>query len=72
MVKSLSATPKVLIDPNKLSQDGTVALARYSISEDGKYMAYGTSDGGSDWSKWRIRDIETGNRTLWNIRQAVL
>ena len=57
---SLDAQPKVLIDPNKLSTDGTVALSGYTASEDGKLWAYGTSASGSDWQEWKVRDIETG------------
>jgi prolyl oligopeptidase len=59
-LKSLDGTPKVLIDPNKLSEDGTIALGGISISEDGRLMAYGLSQAGSDWVEWRIRDIESG------------
>lgn len=51
---------RVLIDPNKLSTDGTVALSGISISDDGKTMAYGVSVAGSDWQEWRFRDVETG------------
>ena len=57
---SLDAEPRVLLDPNKLSADGTVALMGYSVSEDGKLMAYGTSTAGSDWMEWRVRAIDTG------------
>ncbi len=57
---SLTDTPKIVIDPNKLSADGTVALAGTSISEDGKFLAYGLSSGGSDWTEWHVREIETG------------
>jgi prolyl oligopeptidase len=57
------AEEQVLLDPNKLSEDGTVALSSYSISEDGKYMAYGTSKSGSDWQEWRVREVETGKDT---------
>ncbi len=56
---SLDAEPKVLIDPNTLSTDGTVALAGFAISEDGKLMAYGLSTSGSDWQEWKVRDVET-------------
>ena len=56
---SLDAEPKVLIDPNTLSADGTVALAGFAISEDGKLMAYGLSTSGSDWQEWKVRDVET-------------
>ncbi len=52
--------PKVLIDPNQLSEDGTVALGRYEVSEDGKHLAYGLQDAGSDWVEWRVREVETG------------
>ena len=51
---------RVLLDPNKLSEDGTVALSGVSISDDGKTMAYGVSVSGSDWQEWRFRDVETG------------
>ncbi|MGB3266599.1 MAG: prolyl oligopeptidase family serine peptidase [Microcoleus sp.] len=57
---SLDGEPKVLIDPNTLSEDGTVALGGVSISEDGKLMAYGLSTSGSDWQEWKVRDVETG------------
>src|SRR6266516_2060490 len=57
---SLDAQPTVLLDPNKLSADGTVALASYSISNDGKLMAYALATAGSYWREWRVRDIGTG------------
>ena len=56
---SLDSEPKVLLDPNKLSEDGTVALAGIAISENGKLMAYGLSTSGSDWQEWKVRDVET-------------
>ncbi|MDQ1612373.1 MAG: prolyl oligopeptidase [Pyrinomonadaceae bacterium] len=59
-VASLADTPRVLLDPNKLSTDGTVALAGTAVTRDGKLMAYGLSASGSDWSEWKVRDIETG------------
>jgi prolyl oligopeptidase len=59
-MKSLDAEPQVLLDPNKLSGDGTVALAGYAISEDGNLMAYALSTAGSDWRQWRVRDVRTG------------
>ncbi|NET46685.1 prolyl oligopeptidase family protein [Okeania sp. SIO2B3] len=57
---TLDAEPKVLIDPNKFSEDGTVALSGIAISKDGKLIAYGISNSGSDWQEWRIKNIETG------------
>lgn len=60
VLPSLDSEPRVLLDPNTLSEDGTVALSSYSISEDGNFLAYGLSSSGSDWQEWKVRDIETG------------
>ena len=49
-----------ILDVNSLSDDGTVSLSSYQISKNGKYMAYGLSDGGSDWVTIRVRDLTTG------------
>ncbi len=51
--------PEVLLDPNTFSEDGTIALSGISISNDGKYLAYKTSTGGSDWNEIRVMDIES-------------
>ena len=56
----LGDTPRVLLDPNKLALDGTVALAGTAVSPDGKLLAYGTAASGSDWNEWKVRDIATG------------
>ncbi len=58
--EGVNAEPKLLMDPNQLSKDGTVSLSGWEISPDGKYMAYGISNGGSDWVEWFVRDIESG------------
>ena len=58
---SISDKGRVLLDPNKLSTDGTVALSGLAISDDGNSMAYGLSSAGSDWQTWHFRDVETGN-----------
>lgn len=60
VAESLDATPRVLLDPNKLSEDGTVALAGWTPSEDGKLLAYGLAGAGSDWREWKVRDVATG------------
>ena len=57
---SLEAEPKVLLDPNTLSEDGTVALAGLAVSRDGKYAAYGISRAGSDWTEFFVREVDTG------------
>jgi prolyl oligopeptidase len=59
-VTSLDGQPKLLLDPNTLSSDGTVALSAMSVSEDGKLLAYSLSASGSDWQEWKVRDVETG------------
>jgi len=67
-VTTLDGTPKVLLDPNELSKDGTVSLTSYTPSEDGRYLAWGTSDGGTDWREFRVRDTATGKDTADHIR----
>jgi prolyl oligopeptidase len=58
--ESLDAAPRILVDPNTLSADATASLADYSISPDGRYVAYAVSDGGTDWDTWRVREVATG------------
>jgi len=52
--------PRVLIDPNLFSEDGTFSLGGTSISNDATHIAYSISDGGSDWRTWKVMNIETG------------
>jgi prolyl oligopeptidase len=59
---TLDAEPRVLIDPNSWSTDGTVALGGTEFSEDGKYLAYAVQEAGSDWATWRVMEVAT--RTL--------
>ncbi|WP_394393673.1 prolyl oligopeptidase family serine peptidase [Shewanella woodyi] len=59
-VKNKQGAEKVVLDPNTLSTDGTVALSSVSVSGDGKTLAYGTSNSGSDWQQWQFVDVETG------------
>jgi len=58
MQHALNGKPEVLLDPNTLSEDGTIALISQSFSEDGKLMAYSTSKSGSDWQEVRIRRVD--------------
>ena len=57
---SLDGPRRELLNPNTWSEDGTVALGGIAPSEDGRYIAYGIQDSGSDWRTWKVRDIETG------------
>jgi prolyl oligopeptidase len=52
--------PLVVLDPNALSEDGTVALVSYSPSDDGRYLACNLSSGGSDWQTIRVLEVATG------------
>ena len=57
---SLEAEPRELLNPNTLSEDGTIALSGLAISENARFLAYGLSTAGSDWQEWKVRDVETG------------
>lgn len=57
---TLRGKARVLLDPNRWSDDGTVALAGLAVSEDGRYLAYGRAEAGSDWRKWRVMEIASG------------
>ncbi len=61
-LESLNADPVVLIDPNKWSKDGTVALGSTSFSDDGRFAAYSVAEAGSDWNTWRILEVESGRQ----------
>ena len=70
---ALDATPRVLIDPNTFSDDGTISLGGTNVSWDGQTIAYGTSDGGSDWRTWKFRRVADGAElkdTLEHIKFA--
>jgi prolyl oligopeptidase len=58
-VTSLDAQPQLVLDPNTLSADGTVAVSGLQASPDGKLLAYSLSASGSDWQEWKVRDVET-------------
>ena len=59
-VTSLEAQPQMVLDPNTLSADGTVAVSGLQPSPDGKLLAYSLSASGSDWQEWKVREVETG------------
>ncbi|WP_081885994.1 prolyl oligopeptidase family serine peptidase [Haloferula sp. BvORR071] len=61
--ETLDGESRVLLDPNTLSEDGTVALAGFEPSEDGKLLGYSISRGGSDWNEILVRDVATGKDT---------
>ena len=68
--QGLRGEAKVLIDPNTLSTDGTVALNGLSVTHDGRLAAYATAEAGSDWETWHVREIATGkdlsDKVMWS------
>ncbi len=68
VMESLTSEPRVLLDPNTLSADGTVALSGASYSDDGNLMAYGLAAAGSDWQDWKVRDVRTGQDLSDHLR----
>jgi prolyl oligopeptidase len=58
-VTSLDAEPRMILDPNTLSADGTVAVSGVQASPDGKLLAYSLSASGSDWQEWKVRHVQT-------------
>ena len=60
MRAGLNAEPRLLIDPNTWSQDGSTALAQWTASDDGKRVAYAIQEGGSDWRTVRVLDVDSG------------
>jgi prolyl oligopeptidase len=57
---SLDGAPRVLLDPNTWSKDGTVALTGMAASDDGEHIAYGVAEAGSDWNTWHVVEVATG------------
>jgi prolyl oligopeptidase len=68
MRQSLTSEPKLVIDPNTLSPDGSISLSQFVISPDARYVAYGLSEGGADWQTILVRDIETGRDLADTVR----
>jgi prolyl oligopeptidase len=58
--ETLDAEPAVVLDPNTLSEDGTVSLRSQALTEDGKIFAYGLSSSGSDWQEIHIKEVDSG------------
>lgn len=52
--------PRLLLDPNALAKDGTVAMTQWKVSPDGRHLAYALAEAGSDWNSFRVRTVESG------------
>ena len=64
------AAPRVLLDPNTLSKDGTVSLTDFAVSPDGAHVAYGLAEAGSDWNELRVLDVATGKGTADALKRV--
>ena len=60
--KGMDGKSDVFLDPNKFSPDGTSVLSAFSLSKDGKYVAYGISQGGSDWVSLSVMEVDSRNK----------
>jgi prolyl oligopeptidase len=58
--KDLNAPAGVALDPNGLSASVKLIVTGYVPAQDGRLLAYGVSEAGSDWTEWRVRDLQTG------------
>ena len=64
----VTAPPRLVIDPNVVSEDGSVSLSQWTPSPDGKLLAYGLAEGGADWNTIRVRDIGSGKDLMDEVR----
>ena len=65
---SLDGPEQLVLDPNQLSPDGSIALSGFAPSPDGRYLVYGQSEGGSDWVTYYVRDLRTRRNTADTVR----
>ena len=65
-----TAQPELVIDPNAISEDGSVSLSQWMPSPDGTLLAYGLSEGGADWTTIRVRDIASGKDLAGDVQWA--
>ena len=66
--RTLDGPEQLILDPNQLSPDGSIALTGFSPSPAGNMLAYGQSEGGSDWVTYYVRDLRTGKNTADTVR----
>jgi prolyl oligopeptidase len=68
MRTSVGAPPVLVIDPNAISEDGSVSLSQWKVSPDAKLLAYALSEGGADWETTKVRDLATGRDLPDDVR----
>jgi prolyl oligopeptidase len=60
--EGLEGEPRVLLDPNQMSEEGIVSISMLGVSRDARYLAYGLSTGGSDWNEVFVMEIASGEK----------
>ena len=68
--RSVNGPCRVLIDAKVIERDGRTQIAGYAYATDGRYVAYGTTQGGSDAQTWRVRSVATGRDLADEVRGA--
>jgi prolyl oligopeptidase len=65
---TLGGPPRLVLDPNTFSADGSIALGGFSPSPDNRYLAYGIAEGGADWRTLLVRELESGKQLSDTVR----
>ena len=65
---SIAAEPSMVLDPNAISEDGSVSVGQWSPSPDGSLLAYGLAEGGADWRTVKVRNVATGQDLADEVR----
>jgi prolyl oligopeptidase len=68
MRADVDGAPTLLLDPNAISPDGSLALSQWAVSPDGRWLAYGLAQGGADWQTLKIREIASGRELADEVR----
>ena len=68
MRTSVAAQPALVIDPNAISEDGSLSLSQWQVSPDARLLAYTLSEGGADWETAKVRDLATGRDLSDDVR----
>ncbi len=66
--KGLTGEPSVYLDPNKASADGTVTMSIVGISKDDRYLTIGINEAGSDWQRFKVMDVASGEELADDLR----
>jgi prolyl oligopeptidase len=68
---SLDAPPKAIVDPNRISRSGSIAVRDFAVSPDGRWVAYAMAPGGADAAETRVREVTTGRQSSDVVRGVI-